>query len=54
MAGRLALAESLGALARRHDELRRLRPYWGPGLTKEQAIRAYEADHPSGQPAPSA
>jgi hypothetical protein len=32
---------------RDREELIRLRPYLGPGVTKQQAIEAYRADHPA-------
>jgi hypothetical protein len=31
---------------REHDEAERLIPYWKPGMTKEEAVEAYVADHP--------
>jgi hypothetical protein len=30
-------------LALLHEELELLRPYWGPGVTKQQAVEAYRA-----------
>jgi hypothetical protein len=32
------------------EELDQLRPYWGDGRTKAQAVAAYRADHPAAQP----
>jgi hypothetical protein len=37
--------EPNAAIALMREELEKLRPYWGPGVTKEEAVRAYMADH---------
>jgi hypothetical protein len=37
------------AIARKREELEKLRPYWGPGVTKEEAIGAYEAAQQEGE-----
>lgn len=42
-------AAVMESLARDLEELGRLRPYWGPGVTKEQAIAAYKSDHDENQ-----
>lgn len=39
------VAVVLAASSRKHQELARLRPYFGPGVTKEDAVAAYRSDH---------
>ena len=34
------LVAVMAANMRKHEELARLQPYWGPGMTKEEAVRA--------------
>lgn len=36
----------LEANQRKHREYTALLPYWGPGVSKEQAVNAYRAAHP--------
>lgn len=40
------LAAIMEASAKKHREIVMLRPYWGPGRTKKDAIDAYREEHP--------
>lgn len=43
---RLNIERAANALHRDEEELQTLMPYWGPGVTKEEAVEAYREANP--------